>query len=91
MLNARQFKEEIFWSSLEEVYHLANGPWCIGGDFNVILSPDEKLGPNPHRMNESLDFNNCMNKCEVTDIGSVGPNFTSCNEQKTREMNLERA
>ncbi|KAK6781981.1 hypothetical protein RDI58_019777 [Solanum bulbocastanum] len=58
------------WSSLEEVYHLDNGTWCIGGDFNAILIPDEQMEGSPHRMNESLEFNNCMNNCEVIDIGS---------------------
>ncbi|OIT38805.1 hypothetical protein A4A49_00345 [Nicotiana attenuata] len=30
------------WNSLELTNLHVNGPWCIGGDFNVILDPDEK-------------------------------------------------
>ncbi|XP_060185367.1 uncharacterized protein LOC132614835 [Lycium barbarum] len=44
------------WEDLERVHHLIQGPWCISGDFNVILDPDEKLGGRPHRMYKSLDF-----------------------------------
>ncbi|XP_070035134.1 uncharacterized protein [Nicotiana tomentosiformis] len=30
------------WSGFEGTHMLIDGPWCIGGDFNVILDPDEK-------------------------------------------------
>lgn len=37
------------WESLEDTSILIKGPWCIAGDFNVIMDPDEKLGGRPHR------------------------------------------
>ncbi|XP_070050171.1 uncharacterized protein [Nicotiana tomentosiformis] len=32
------------WTSLEDTHSVINGPWCIGGDFNVIMDLDKKLG-----------------------------------------------
>lgn len=78
------------WSSLEGVHLVVNGPWSIRGDFNVILDPDEKRGGNPHRMHRSFDFINCMDNCEVTDLGFVGPRFTWCNNQKPRKKIWKR-
>lgn len=64
------------WCNLEDISLAIDGPWCIGGDFNVILEPDEKLGGMPHRMYKSLDFQMCMDNCGVTDIGFFGAKYT---------------
>jgi len=56
-----------------------NGPWCIGGNFNIILDPDEKKGGRPHRMNKNLEFNTCMDNYGVINLGFVGPKYTWCN------------
>lgn len=34
------------WESIEDTSRLIDGPWCIGGDFNVIKEAEEKLGGN---------------------------------------------
>ncbi|XP_060210726.1 uncharacterized protein LOC132637688 [Lycium barbarum] len=72
------------WADLINVHNKIQGPWCIGGDFNVILDPDEKLGGKPHRMGNNFDFSTCMDSYGVTDLGFVGPKFTWCNNRKPR-------
>ncbi|XP_060200547.1 uncharacterized protein LOC132628799 [Lycium barbarum] len=67
------------WSSLENLNRIINQPWCIGGDFNVILHPEEKIGGLPHRNAESYDFFECMDSCGMMDIGYIGSNYTWCN------------
>lgn len=57
------------WASLEGLNKVINKPWTIGGDFNVILHPEEKLGGLPHRSWKSYDFLECMDSCGMTDIG----------------------
>ncbi|XP_075086347.1 uncharacterized protein LOC142169050 [Nicotiana tabacum] len=78
------------WSSLEEIHTHINGPWCIGGDFNVILDPEENKGGNPHRMRISFEFSSCMDNCEVVDLGFVGPRFTWCNNWRARKRIWKR-
>ncbi|XP_070022131.1 uncharacterized protein [Nicotiana sylvestris] len=78
------------WCSLENTHMMIDGPWCIGGDFNVILDPAEKQGGRPHRMYKSLDFSSCMDNCEVKDLGYVGPKFTWCNNWEARRRIWKR-
>ena len=35
-------KSELLWEELGSVKGLWEGPWCIGGDFNMVLSPNER-------------------------------------------------
>ena len=37
----RSFKE-LFWEEFDSIRGMWNGPWCLGGDFNEILSPNVK-------------------------------------------------
>ena len=34
----------VFWAELNQVARMWNHPWVLGGDFNVIRSPNEKKG-----------------------------------------------
>ena len=33
---------EAFWEELGSIRGLWENPWCVGGDFNEILSPNER-------------------------------------------------
>lgn len=72
------------WDSLLQTESMITGPWCIGGDFNIILNPCEKGGGRPHRVSKSFDFAACMDSCGVTDTGFVGSTFTWCNNWTPR-------
>lgn len=62
-----------------------DGPWCIGGDFNVIMDPDENLGGRPYTIHKSLDFINYMDSCEAIDLGYNGSAFTWSNNIRPRK------
>ena len=34
-------KRESFWEELGTIKGFWNGPWCVAGDFNAIMRPDE--------------------------------------------------
>nr|XP_009597454.1 uncharacterized protein LOC104093421 [Nicotiana tomentosiformis] len=42
-------------------------PWLVGGDFNVILHEDEKIGGLPVHPPEYEDFAFCVNSCDLFD------------------------
>ncbi|XP_059301933.1 uncharacterized protein LOC132053854 [Lycium ferocissimum] len=56
--------------------------WCVGGDFSVILHPEEKIGGLPHRNAECYDFYECIDSCGMVDIGYSGSNYTCSNTVK---------
>lgn len=33
-----------FWEELQSIAFWRGAPWCVGGDFNVVHSPKEKVG-----------------------------------------------
>ncbi|XP_075086341.1 uncharacterized protein LOC142169044 [Nicotiana tabacum] len=65
-------EREDLWESIGNIHNQIKGPWCMKGDFNVIMDPDEKLSGLPHRMSKSMEFINCMEACGLSDIGFTG-------------------
>ncbi|XP_060210957.1 uncharacterized protein LOC132637971 [Lycium barbarum] len=70
------------WSSLEDLNNYITSPWCIGGDFNIILYPEEKLGGRPHRNSKSFAFTECMDSCGMANLGYIGSKYTWCNNRR---------
>ncbi|XP_060200827.1 uncharacterized protein LOC132629107 [Lycium barbarum] len=83
-------ERKYLWESLEQDNMRINGPWCIGGDFNMVLDPSEKMGGNPHRMSKSLHFQSYLDNSGLTDIGFTGSNFTWCNNRRPRKRIWKR-
>jgi hypothetical protein len=58
-----------------------NGPWLVCGDFNEVLSQDEHVGPRDRTEAQISAFRDCMQVCELKDLGFEGPKFTWSNRQ----------
>lgn len=56
-----QNKRLALWYSLGDMARVIQEPWILGGDFNVIRSNEDKLGGLPVIVNETEDFNHCIN------------------------------
>ncbi|GKB78677.1 RNA-directed DNA polymerase, eukaryota, reverse transcriptase zinc-binding domain protein [Tanacetum coccineum] len=58
------------WKGLINDYIYVNGkPWCIAGDMNVILHPDEHSCRSSIMNPDMMEFQDCLNAIDVEDIG----------------------
>ncbi|KAL0289913.1 UNVERIFIED_CONTAM: LINE-1 reverse transcriptase [Sesamum radiatum] len=67
----------------EELVKLSNqdAPWIVGGDFNVILHPNENQGGDIHRMGPMDDFYDMITDTGLIDAGFEGEPFTWTNKR----------
>ncbi|KAL9232307.1 hypothetical protein vseg_007432 [Gypsophila vaccaria] len=62
------------WIQLRKLASLVTRPWAIGGDFNCVLSANERVGG--HLPSGIDHFRSCVRDCGILDIQSVGALFT---------------
>ncbi|XP_026416977.1 uncharacterized protein LOC113312440 [Papaver somniferum] len=82
----------IFWNknlTQPTVISMSSQMVTVGvGDFNAILSPDEKMdGRSPNR-NSMLEFSDCLNKCELLQAPKTGMQFSYSNCQQGKKRIL---
>ncbi|XP_026384244.1 uncharacterized protein LOC113279794 [Papaver somniferum] len=80
------------WSTLEEINNL-NKPWLILGDFNAVLSIEEKKGGRSPLRVAMLEFNSCVHNCELIQAPKTGLEYSWCNNRvrsKRIVCNLDR-
>ncbi|OMO73216.1 reverse transcriptase [Corchorus capsularis] len=75
-------KRLIFWDELREVAAAINGAWVLGGDFNEVLTSDEKKGGLPLENRRVIPFHDVICDCELMDMGFKGQRFTWENRQE---------
>ncbi|XP_070031592.1 uncharacterized protein [Nicotiana tomentosiformis] len=72
----------------DNLYYMASDielPWLVGGDFNVVLHKDEKIGGLPVHPLEYEDFAFCVNSCGLFDQVYKGSPFTWWNGRLNAE------
>ena len=74
-------KRKILWNNLKIVSQLHNLPWLMLGDFNEVLSGDDKFGGNSVNLNRVLEFKECLDECNMLDLGFAGPKYTWTNSR----------
>ena len=79
-------EHKVLWNNLSQVATLHNLPWLLVGDFNEVLSSEDKFGGLPVRLGRSQLFNNCLNDCGMIDLGFHGPRFTWSNLREVRYL-----
>jgi len=45
-----------------------NIPWIVGGDFNVVLNTEEKIGGLPMVDVDHEEFECCISACELKEV-----------------------
>jgi hypothetical protein len=80
------------WENLKIIAGLNALPWIMLGDFSDILSSKEKWGGGGNRPSNSRirEFRNCLNVCNMIDLGFSGPKFTWSNCHDMNFLIMER-
>ncbi|XP_065629087.1 uncharacterized protein LOC111990897 [Quercus suber] len=71
----------LLWDNLKMLASLHNLPWSLMGDFNEVLSEDEKLGGNVICQRRVRAIQECMDACQMMDLGFSRPKFTWSNKR----------
>lgn len=87
---SRNSSRIIAGDNLVNVASLHSSPWIIAGDFNEVLADDEKYGGRVVNANRSLLFKDCLDACNMMDLGFSGPRFTWSNRRGFRNLIQER-
>ena len=72
----RLVERKILLSNLSKVAELHSLPWLVLGDFNEILSGEDKFGGRRLNLNRAIEFKDCIDSCNLLDLGFSGPKFT---------------
>ena len=86
----RNAKRQVLLKNLMSVAKLHNMPWVIACDFNEPLLSEDKFGGRAMSVNRSLLFKECLDKCNMMDIGFTGPRFTWTNRRDFQALIQER-
>ncbi|KAH0714422.1 hypothetical protein KY284_007327 [Solanum tuberosum] len=78
------------WEELDSIIDRDRWPWIIGGDFNVILNEEEKLGGLPFTQHEAIDFASFICMCALSEVQTIGSKFTWWNGQIEEECIFKR-
>ncbi|KAH0685683.1 hypothetical protein KY290_017200 [Solanum tuberosum] len=67
------------WTTIKQLNTHINEPWLIMGDFNSILTVEDRPIGSQVRRSETRDFQECINDCNLTKLVTVGRKFTWTN------------
>ncbi|GAA0154891.1 hypothetical protein LIER_43298 [Lithospermum erythrorhizon] len=73
---------------LDALFNLQNisTPWMVMGDFNALVSGDERIrGNSPDPLSMS-DFSQCIQDCHLLDVGFVGSKYTWTNGKLSQRL-----
>ncbi|KAI9128717.1 hypothetical protein K1719_000200 [Acacia pycnantha] len=87
--NPQQQYRKFLWQDLDLLADNISSPWLLVGDFNAILSSDDRRGGAIHKERGCNFFNEFIHSNGLMDMGSKGPKFTWC--RGTLLMRIDRA
>ena len=81
-VNPRFEERCILWNNLRILANMHDLPWALMGDFNEVLSAEEKYGGNPICQRRVRTIKECMDECSMMDLGFSGPIYTWTNKRE---------
>ena len=86
----RFIEMSVLWNNLINVAELHSMPWVIAGDFNEPLSNADKLGGRDVSIKRSLLLKDCLDRCNMMDLGFSCSRFTWANRRDAHILIQER-
>ena len=65
-------------------------PGDVMGDFNDVINGSKKLGGNPVSLCRTIAYRDCMNFCNMIDLGYSGAIFTWTNSRDVNALIQQR-
>ncbi|KAH7859929.1 hypothetical protein Vadar_007196 [Vaccinium darrowii] len=81
---------DMVWEDMKEIARHENLPWLAIGDFNEVLSLEDKLGGNCPSQRRLASFHDMLNYCGLVDLDFKGPKFTWRNNRTGSDCIMER-
>ncbi|XP_060202053.1 uncharacterized protein LOC132630501 [Lycium barbarum] len=78
------------WDSIYQLVGSYDMPWLVGGDFNVVMNKEEKIGGVPVVPQNFEDFAFCINSCDLFETCLKGSPFTWWNGRAGDDCIFER-
>ena len=69
-------ERRVLWNNLCMFVELHIMPWVIARDFDEALSNEDKYNGRVVSNSRSLEFKECLDSCNMIDLGFSGPRFT---------------
>ena len=77
----RRELRHVFWDLLGRLRREWTGSWLCCGDFNEVLTNEEHYGSRERSSTQMELFRECLDVCNLVDLGFSGPKFTWSNRQ----------
>ncbi|XP_020253912.1 uncharacterized protein LOC109830973 [Asparagus officinalis] len=73
---------KVLWSELKSIHQtIGNTPWLLCGDFNAIISNEDKIGGSMLTNSDIVDFRTFINDCQLDHLKTIGCFYTWSNKQ----------
>lgn len=86
----RYAERNLLWKNLSTVAASHSLPWILAGDFNEVLTREDKLGGRAVNIHRALKFKECLDKCRMINLGFFGPKYTESNKRPLTQLIQER-
>ncbi|GAA0163203.1 hypothetical protein LIER_19125 [Lithospermum erythrorhizon] len=78
-------ERRVLWEALYDLKKCFS-PWIVMGDFNALISGDERIGGNVPDPISMFDFSQCIKDCQLLDAGFVGSKYTWTNGKLSQRL-----
>lgn len=72
----RYIERKLLWENLSTIVASRSLSWILAGDFNEVLTGEDKLGGRAVNIHRALKFKECLDKCRMIDLVFSGPRYT---------------